>query len=117
MTVRECVDKWVEMSDEDRTKWGSILMDSLTPISMQELTAFQGGWDEVVEQHPEWANDTAAGYLEFKTAQQGILQHCLAMEASVIGSMVRKAVGKAPLNPDEPMVESSVIAPFEENHA
>jgi hypothetical protein len=84
MKIKELLEKLDELTDEEREKWLSKLIDKFTPESLGTIANFQR----------EWINsDKSKGIMrpfeEFRTAQNKVIRDCVKMEKSTLGAHVR----------------------------
>jgi len=98
MTVRECVDKWATMSNEDRMKYGGALLRMLSPYSLGELQSFQLEWPvELYIMRADGHQVPIDGEVQaFFQSQQQVLENCVEVEISELGKIVRREYNKFP---------------------
>ena len=76
-------------TDDDRAKWIARLRDRLCPVSHKSIHMFQRDWDGT------------QSFEDFKLAQCEVIKHCVEMECTHMGFMVRLECGLNKLNMED----------------
>jgi len=81
MKIEECLEQMHEFTDDERAIWLKKMMARLCVVSHKSLAAFQRGWDGT------------RSFEDFKLAQCEVIKHCVELECTHMGHMVRLECG------------------------
>lgn len=88
MKIKEILEKIDSLTEDERGKYLGSLVNELTPVSKTTLCNFQEFWDG------------KRSFEEFKKEQNEVIKHCVKIECSYLGKIIRKKLGLKDLTLD-----------------